>query len=115
MLDAVALHSIDAYQRYLSPLKGFACARRVQAGRCSCSEFARRAIVRLGLLPALRLKPARLRACRRSWSILQADGPSVPPGTSPPVENEPCPIWPRPRDRGRAAASLALCCACWPG
>jgi putative component of membrane protein insertase Oxa1/YidC/SpoIIIJ protein YidD len=44
-----ALAAIRAYQRVISPHKGFVCAYRVHTGRCSCSELGYRAIRRFGV------------------------------------------------------------------
>lgn len=114
MLANAAAFSIGAYQRYLSPFKGFACARRVHMGGCSCSEFAKRAVLKFGLLGGLALLPGRFRACRRSWQVLQQQEESGG-GFSPPVFNEPCPLWANPQYRNQAGAALALFCPCWPG
>ncbi len=45
----LALVAIAGYQRYLSPLKGYACAHRVHGGGQSRSTYARRAIARHGV------------------------------------------------------------------
>ena len=42
--------AIGAYQRYLSPYKGFCCAYRAHTGRASCSALGARVIRRHGLL-----------------------------------------------------------------
>ena len=59
----LALWAIRAYQRYLSPRKGFSCAYRVLTGRDSCSGYGYRVIARHGLLPGLALLRRRLHAC----------------------------------------------------
>jgi len=63
-VSPLACRLIEAYQRRLSPLKGFRCAYRARNGRASCSEFARRAIARLGLLPGVQLLRRRFAKCR---------------------------------------------------
>ena len=55
--------AIRAYQRFVSPYKGFCCAYRVHTGRCSCSEFGRRAVKRKGVFTGLMLIDARLQRC----------------------------------------------------
>jgi len=55
--------AIGAYQRFVSPRKGFCCAYRVHTGRCSCSEFGRRVVARKGAFTGLLLIDARLRRC----------------------------------------------------
>jgi len=46
---------IEAYQRFISPYKGFRCAYGALTKRASCSEFAKRVALRRGViaLPAL--------------------------------------------------------------
>ncbi|WLI89874.1 membrane protein insertion efficiency factor YidD [Massilia sp. R2A-15] len=58
-----ALAAIRAYQRYLSPHKGFSCALRGATGGRSCSAYGYRAIARAGLRQGLRLLRRRLKAC----------------------------------------------------
>ena len=39
-MRALALVAIGAYQRYVSPYKGFCCAYRAHTSRASCSALA---------------------------------------------------------------------------
>jgi putative component of membrane protein insertase Oxa1/YidC/SpoIIIJ protein YidD len=64
-----ALGAIRAYQRHLSPRKGFACALRAANGGRSCSSFGYRAIARCGLRKGLRLLRRRLDACGRQHRV----------------------------------------------
>lgn len=57
------LAAITAYQRYLSPLKGYSCAFRVHTGRDSCSAYGKRAIARHGLVAGLLLLNRRMEDC----------------------------------------------------
>lgn len=59
----VALRGIRAYQRYLSPYKGFSCAYRVLAAGDSCSAYGYKVIARQGLRLGWPLLQRRLRAC----------------------------------------------------
>jgi putative component of membrane protein insertase Oxa1/YidC/SpoIIIJ protein YidD len=59
----LALLAIRGYQRYLSPVKGFACALRMATGGQSCSAYGYRAIRHGGLRVGLRLLRQRLRLC----------------------------------------------------
>jgi putative component of membrane protein insertase Oxa1/YidC/SpoIIIJ protein YidD len=59
----LALWAIGAYQRYVSPRKGYSCAYRVLTGRASCSAYGYRVIARHGLRPGLVLLQRRLRTC----------------------------------------------------
>lgn len=105
---AAALAAIGAYQRYVSPYKGFCCAHRARTGHASCSEFARRAIERCGLLAGLRLLRRRLLACSASCQALMAGGQKAPDAE--PL-NEPCPLFTLRNAKCCGGTSLA---ACWP-
>ncbi|KAB8059547.1 membrane protein insertion efficiency factor YidD [Janthinobacterium sp. FT14W] len=59
----LALWAIRAYQRCLSPWKGYSCAYRMLNGRDSCSAYGYRVIARHGLRTGLPLLQRRLRAC----------------------------------------------------
>ena len=59
----VAAMAIEAYQRHLSPRKGFRCAHRALHHGPSCSEFGRRVSLRRGIFGMLPLLWRRLRAC----------------------------------------------------
>ena len=62
-LKFLALASIKAYQRWISPHKGFACAYRIHTGCSSCSELGYRAIRRHGLFSGLAILKARTYRC----------------------------------------------------
>ena len=59
----LALRAIRAYQRYISPHKGFCCAYRSITGRLSCSEFSARAVEKKGAVAGIRLAFRRMRRC----------------------------------------------------
>lgn len=63
LLAGLALSAIRAYQRHLSPHKGFCCAYRRATGRDGCSGYGYRVIARFGLGPGLVLLRRRLRLC----------------------------------------------------
>ena len=63
LLAGLALRAIRAYQRALSPRKGFSCAYRRATGRDGCSGYGYRVIQRFGLLAGLTLLRRRLRLC----------------------------------------------------
>lgn len=54
---------IRAYQRYISPYKGFCCAYHVHIGWASCSTLGYRAIRRYGGLIGLAILRKRLNRC----------------------------------------------------
>ena len=58
---------ISAYQKFISPRKGFCCAHRTVHGGPSCSEFARRAVLRYGIFKALVLLRYRFGRCRDAY------------------------------------------------
>lgn len=73
----LALWAIRAYQRHVSPWKGFSCAYRVLTGGDSCSAYGYRAIARHGLRVGLPVLQRRLRACgeqQRQHRALHAHG-----------------------------------------
>ncbi len=73
-----ALLAIRAYQRFLSPLKGYACAFRVLTRRDSCSAYGYRVIERFGLLRGLALLRRRLQACSQHLHAHRAASPTTP-------------------------------------
>lgn len=57
------LFAISAYQRYVSPHKGFCCAYRVHTGRKSCSVLGYRAVQRFGVRIGLAILRRRVHLC----------------------------------------------------
>jgi putative component of membrane protein insertase Oxa1/YidC/SpoIIIJ protein YidD len=71
-ISPLACWLIDLYQRYISPRKGFCCAYRVRhRRRDSCSQYAKRAIAKLGLLPGVRLLGRRFDKCATACKTLR--------------------------------------------
>ncbi|WP_370878352.1 membrane protein insertion efficiency factor YidD [Variovorax paradoxus] len=107
-MKTFAIAAIDAYQRFISPYKGFRCAHRVRTGGASCSQFAKRALDRLGMMAGILVTIRRFEACAASARILfsaevrAAAAPSEAPA-------EACPLWSR-----WGARKLSACCSCWP-
>jgi putative component of membrane protein insertase Oxa1/YidC/SpoIIIJ protein YidD len=62
-VDRLALLTIRAYQRHVSPRKGFSCAYRFHTGCASCSNLGFRAIRRFGLWKGVPLLQLRLQRC----------------------------------------------------
>ncbi len=62
-LTALALAAVRAYQRWVSPHKGFACAHRVHRGGRGCSAVGARLLRRYGVWNSWPLLRQRLRAC----------------------------------------------------
>uniref|UniRef100_UPI003451BAF6 membrane protein insertion efficiency factor YidD n=1 Tax=Hylemonella sp. TaxID=2066020 RepID=UPI003451BAF6 len=59
----ILLTAIRAYQRYLSPYKGFGCAYRLHTGRLGCSALGYRAIRRYGIVKGLSILRRRTYLC----------------------------------------------------
>lgn len=59
----LVLATISAYQRYISPYKGFGCAYRVHTGRQSCSVLGFRVVRRYGVIAGLALLQRRMYLC----------------------------------------------------
>ena len=57
------LLAIVAYQRYISPYKGFHCAFHAHTGRQTCSGYGYRVFERYGTVNGARLLRRRLAAC----------------------------------------------------
>lgn len=68
----LALTLIRAYQRWLSPHKGFVCAHRARLGGPSCSQAGARLIQRRGLRGGLPLLRERLLRCGAAHRAHQA-------------------------------------------
>lgn len=66
-----AIASIQAYQRHLSPHKGFACPYRVLHQTDSCSDYVKALLGQHSLSTTLKLAPRRFRACRAAALTLQ--------------------------------------------
>lgn len=62
-MRALLLATISAYQRYISPHKGFGCAYRIHTGRSSCSSLGFRAVRRYGVLAGLAILRRRTYLC----------------------------------------------------
>ncbi len=63
---------ITAYQKYLSPLKGFSCAHRVLHRGESCSQYVKRTILERGLSDAWPESRQRFRDCRSAYLTIMA-------------------------------------------
>ena len=69
---ALAL-AVKAYQRFISPHKGFCCAHRHHHGGESCSAYALRVLGEHGVGHALVRILRRLDACEMAFARLKAD------------------------------------------
>lgn len=67
----VAIWSINGYQRYISPYKGFRCAYAQVYGGRSCSVYGKAVIQQYGLRQGLKLLNHRFQVCREAMLILK--------------------------------------------
>jgi uncharacterized protein len=72
-MRSVGLLAIKAYQRFLSPYKGFSCAYRAQTGGQSCSALGYRAVRRYGLLRGMIVLDKRFARCAAANERRRAD------------------------------------------
>lgn len=76
-LTLLTLAGIRAYQRFISPRKGFRCAHAAVHGGDSCSAAVTRIVQTRGLWAGRAQVLARFRACRLAHGSLQAPGLSI--------------------------------------
>lgn len=105
-----AVAAIGAYQRYLSPYKGYHCAHAVLYGGLSCSEYGKQAIQANGLASGLLLLRERFRACHQAAVTLRSRQCSA---TEPRVEE----CFESDFDRGKRESQEAkdYCAGCLEG
>jgi len=72
MLRYVAAGSIGVYQQYVSPYKGFRCAHHALTGKDSCSQFAKRLVLRHGVIALWRAMPGQFKRCRQAYLAVLA-------------------------------------------
>jgi putative component of membrane protein insertase Oxa1/YidC/SpoIIIJ protein YidD len=76
-MSSAALTLISAYQRFISPYKGFVCAYRAKnPKRSSCSQFGKRAIERLGLITGVTLIRRRFAKCQKAKQVRDYETPA---------------------------------------
>ena len=85
MSRELAAAAITAYQRHLSPRKGFCCAWRHRTGGLSCSEYARRMALRRGLPALWTAMPRQFSRCRMAHQAALA---AAGRGLAPPEKRE---------------------------
>ena len=72
MLRYAAAGSISAYQKWLSPHKGFCCAYGVATGRWTCSSYAKKVVTERGTLALAKALPRQFARCRKAHAALLA-------------------------------------------
>jgi len=66
-----AIASLNLYQTYLSPRKGFSCPHRLLHGDASCSTYLKQVLINQDLKTALQLAPQRFQACKVAAQTLR--------------------------------------------
>ena len=67
----IVINCIGGYQRFISPYKGFCCAHRALHDGASCSEWAKRAVKKVGVYGAFPLIIRRFKACNAAHQELK--------------------------------------------
>jgi putative component of membrane protein insertase Oxa1/YidC/SpoIIIJ protein YidD len=70
-LRSVAIATIAAYQRHLSPRKGYSCSHRIVHGGHSCSESIKNTLADKSLFEATLLARKRFRECDIAYMSLK--------------------------------------------
>jgi len=65
---------IVAYQKYISPHKGYRCAHRALHGSWSCSEYVKRMVDRYGVRKGFKLAILRFQACEEAHHHIKIYG-----------------------------------------
>jgi putative component of membrane protein insertase Oxa1/YidC/SpoIIIJ protein YidD len=68
--SSMGLALIEAYQRWLSPRKGFRCAYGVMHGTGTCSSIGKRIMRERGIFVFFRLMPDQFSACKAAAANL---------------------------------------------
>jgi putative component of membrane protein insertase Oxa1/YidC/SpoIIIJ protein YidD len=64
MIKYIAVLSIQFYQKFISPYKGFSCAHRVATKEISCSGYGKKVINRFGIIKGYLLLNRRFYDCK---------------------------------------------------
>lgn len=64
MLNKSAIFSINFYQKYISPNKGYCCAYKYYSTKDSCSEFAKKSFMKYGFIKSIMLTKIHLKKCK---------------------------------------------------
>jgi putative component of membrane protein insertase Oxa1/YidC/SpoIIIJ protein YidD len=80
LVGSLAISMIVAYQRFISPYKGFHCAFRRAHGGPGCSEFGKQAIREHGFSNGIRILRQRFRECAVAAQELRESDSKSPQG-----------------------------------
>jgi putative component of membrane protein insertase Oxa1/YidC/SpoIIIJ protein YidD len=110
--------AITAYQRLVSPYKGFCCADRTLNGGLSCSQAIKRLVLRHGLLASWPYVRARFDSCRAAYGALMEQAKDKGKTKNTETEYGECPLF--TKEFWKKNKTVLLCCniaspcACWP-
>jgi len=71
MLKSIAVGSINLYQKYISPYKGYRCAYGVYHQNGTCSSIIKSRIQEHGLIKAYPMIKGQFQACKVAYLALQ--------------------------------------------
>jgi putative component of membrane protein insertase Oxa1/YidC/SpoIIIJ protein YidD len=66
-----ALDSLNSYQKYLSPHKGFSCPHRLLYGSESCSDYVKGILMQQDLRTAIQMASQSFKSCKAAAQTLQ--------------------------------------------
>lgn len=69
----MAINSIIAYQKHISPLKGFSCPHRLLYGGDSCSNYVKRMLSERSFIEAAKSSLQRFKDCTRATQTLKTN------------------------------------------
>jgi len=80
LFDVIAVFLILAYQKVISPIKGFSCAHRFRHGGPSCSEYVKQVVRRKGVVSGYSDIRSRFRACKSAARHIHSRTPKSQAG-----------------------------------
>ncbi|NJM71964.1 MAG: membrane protein insertion efficiency factor YidD [Scytonema sp. RU_4_4] len=71
LAKSIAINSIIAYQKHISPHKGFSCPHRLLHGGDSCSNYVKRMLSERSFIEAVKSSFPRFKDCAKASEILK--------------------------------------------
>ena len=108
---------ITAYQRFVSPHKGFCCAHRALNEGASCSQAIKRIVLRHGVLASWPHIRARFEACRTAYLVLLAQAHESDDEKNKQTEYGECPVFTKKYWKSKESSrccDIIAPCACIP-
>ncbi len=78
VISKISVFSINFYQQYISPYKGYCCAHRIFHGGDSCSEYVKKTFLEQDLAQAIKLSQKRFYECGEAAETLAAQKQTQP-------------------------------------